>query len=180
MTKPELRQHFRRLRAALPARDRAARSRALAERLFAAPRIAAARTVLAYEAVGSEVETRFLLAHLWHLGRAVALPRVRLDGTMEMRLVRGHGELEPGSHGILQPNTTVSPPWVPDASDVVLVPGLAFTADGLRLGQGGGYYDRFLAAHPDLWTIGLAFTEQMAESLPCETHDVRLREVVVG
>ncbi len=60
---------------------------------------------------------------------------------------------------------------------VALVPCLAFTADGRRLGRGGGYYDRFLAQHEGP-KIGLAFDEQLAEDLPAETHDVSLDAIV--
>lgn len=161
MTKSDLRQSYRSRRAAIPAAERAARSRALMAGVLALPRVQSARTVLAYDAVGSEVATR-------------------PDGGMDMLLVRSPADLEPGEHGIPRPKAPVCPPWRPDPSDVVLVPGVAFTRDGLRLGQGGGYYDRFLAEYPGLWAIGLAFTEQVAESLPCEAHDIHLRQVVVG
>ena len=62
--------------------------------------------------------------------------------------------------------------------DVVVVPGLAFTADGRRLGQGGGHYDRFLPRlRPDCVTIGAAFAEQLVDDVPSEPHDVRLATV---
>lgn len=64
------------------------------------------------------------------------------------------------------------------APDVVVVPLLAFTADGHRLGQGGGHYDRWLAARPNVTAIGLAWDSQLAESLPVEDHDRPLRAVV--
>lgn len=81
----------------------------------------------------------------------------------------------------------VADPWgvrQPDASaetvtpDVVFVPLVGFTADGARLGQGGGHYDRWLAGHPDAVAIGLAWDAQLVESLPREPHDHRLRAVV--
>jgi 5-formyltetrahydrofolate cyclo-ligase len=65
---------------------------------------------------------------------------------------------------------------VPDAG---IVPGLAFTPDGHRLGQGGGWYDRFLAGvRDDCLTIGVAFAAQLVESLPVEPHDVTLDVIV--
>ena len=67
----------------------------------------------------------------------------------------------------------------PSSLDIVVVPGLAFTADGRRLGQGGGHYDRFLPRlRPGCVTIGAAFAEQLVDDLPTETHDVRLTLVV--
>jgi len=63
--------------------------------------------------------------------------------------------------------------------DVVVVPGVAFTVDGDRLGQGGGWYDRFLpAVRPECTTVGVAFAEQIVDSLPIEPHDVRIDRVV--
>ena len=63
--------------------------------------------------------------------------------------------------------------------DLVVVPGLAFTPDGRRLGQGGGHYDRFLARLPDRCvTVGAAFAEQIVDDLPTEPHDVRVDLVV--
>lgn len=73
------------------------------------------------------------------------------------------------------PESDVDPAW----PDVVVVPGLAFTADGHRLGQGGGWYDRFLTGlRPDCTTIGVCFAEQILETLPVEVHDVAVNRVV--
>ena len=69
----------------------------------------------------------------------------------------------------------------PASVDVVIVPGLAFTLRGDRLGQGGGWYDRFLAGlRPDAVAIGVGFREQLVDHLPVEPHDVRLHQVVTA
>ena len=73
------------------------------------------------------------------------------------------------------PESDVEPTW----PDLVIVPGLAFTADGARLGQGGGWYDRFLSAvRSDCTTIGVCFSEQVVDALPVEPHDVAVDHVV--
>ena len=59
-----------------------------------------------------------------------------------------------------------------------IVPGYAFTPDGKRLGKGGGYYDRFLAAHPGLRTIGLSYAQLLQAELPCEIHDIGVDAVI--
>jgi 5-formyltetrahydrofolate cyclo-ligase len=67
----------------------------------------------------------------------------------------------------------------PTAVDVVIVPGVAFTPDGGRLGQGGGWYDRFLASvRPDCTSIGVGFDPQVVDVLPTEPHDIRLDSIV--
>ncbi len=71
------------------------------------------------------------------------------------------------------------PPPDPQVVDVVIVPGTAFTATGDRLGQGGGWYDRFLPrTRSDCAWIGVGFQPQLVPSLPVEAHDVRLHLVV--
>ena len=73
------------------------------------------------------------------------------------------------------PEADVDPTW----PDVVIVPGLAFTATGDRLGQGGGWYDRFLSeVRPDCVSIGVCFAEQLVNALPIESHDVVMDHVV--
>jgi 5-formyltetrahydrofolate cyclo-ligase len=73
------------------------------------------------------------------------------------------------------PEADVDPTW----PDVAIVPGLAFTAGGDRLGQGGGWYDRFLSeVRPDCVSIGVCFAEQVVEVLPVEPHDVTMDHVV--
>lgn len=82
--------------------------------------------------------------------------------------------LEPGPFGVLQPSAeadVVTP-------GVLFMPLLAFTAQGDRLGQGGGHYDRWLEANPATLAIGLAWDVQLAESLPSEPHDHPLALVV--
>ena len=73
------------------------------------------------------------------------------------------------------PEADVDPTW----PDVVVVPGLAFTAAGERLGQGGGWYDRYLAqVRVDCVTIGVCFAEQILDTLPVEAHDVTMDHIV--
>ncbi len=63
-------------------------------------------------------------------------------------------------------------------TDLIIVPGCAFTKDGLRLGYGGGFYDRYLAKHPELYKVGICFKEQLFETLPVDAHDVRMDLII--
>jgi 5-formyltetrahydrofolate cyclo-ligase len=121
--------------------------------------------------------------HLWSHVRGI--PAVRAARTlMVFASVPGEPETAPfiewcrsaGKHVVLPEDE--SPPD-PARLDVVVVPGTAFTADGRRLGQGGGWYDRFLpAVRPDCTTIGVGFDPQVVDHLPMESHDVRLDMIV--
>lgn len=82
--------------------------------------------------------------------------------------------LAPGPFGMAQPLTDAEPV----EPDLLFVPLVGFTADGARLGQGGGHYDRWLAAYPHVPAIGLAWDAQRVDSLPTEPHDRPLRAVV--
>ena len=61
--------------------------------------------------------------------------------------------------------------------DVFLVPGVAFTASGKRLGRGGGYYDKLLSKYPDTLKIGITFNERIMQDLPTESHDISMNYV---
>lgn len=117
--------------------------------------------VLAYLSVGGELGTRALVEAL--RPRGVLLPRVLGPGMMEAAVHTG--VLEPGPHGIPAPTGPVGSPRV------VLVPGVAFDRAGNRLGQGGGFYDRWLRAHPDVVSVGLCHDLQIVDAVPMDPHD---------
>jgi 5-formyltetrahydrofolate cyclo-ligase len=111
-------------------------------------------------------------------GHLLALPRFAHRGAL-MEFARfsdvfDETDLETGPFGLLQPSAgaqAVEP-------DVLFVPLLGFTTSGHRIGQGGGHYDRYLAARPHVTAIGLAWDAQLIDDLPVEEHDVRLDYVV--
>ncbi|MET1755978.1 5-formyltetrahydrofolate cyclo-ligase [Novosphingobium sp. RD2P27] len=179
-TKAQLRKHFRALRrehvAALPDSMRAL--------LFLRPPAPLVRMIPEGACVGlyhphpHEAPTEPYARWLHENGRGLALPHFAdRDAPMTFRALSSPYDqetLEPGPFGVLQPGSesaVVTPA-------VLFVPLLAFTADGTRLGQGGGHYDRWLAEHPDVLAIGLAWDGQLAEDLPVEAHDQRLAAIV--
>jgi 5-formyltetrahydrofolate cyclo-ligase len=100
-----------------------------------------------------------------------------LDKPMEFRRHTDpyeESDLEAGVWGLRQPG--VDAPMV--APEVLFMPLVGFTAKGDRLGQGGGYYDRYLAAHPQTIAIGMAWDVQEVPELPTELHDMRLSAIV--
>lgn len=131
-----------------------------------------------YVAVRSELDLRVVHEREWLAGRPVWLPRVA-GQTLTWHPVRHAGQLIPGSFAIPEPD----PGQVPDESlprdAVLVVPGLGFAADGFRLGQGAGFYDRTLPGFPGL-TIGVGFRCQHHDGLPREPHDHPVRAVLLG
>lgn len=131
-----------------------------------------------YHANASEAPTRGYAKWFYENGRHIALPRFTARGAA-MAFHRWQdpfedSDLEPGPYNHLQP-TAEAEAVVPD---LVIVPLLAFTAEGGRLGQGGGHYDRWLAAHPETLAVGIGWDDQRVDHLPLEDHDRALRAVV--
>ena len=139
------------------------------------------QVVAGYWPLGSELDVRPLMTRLAADGFALALPVTRaVDLPLEFRRWRPGDALEPGAHGISQPRAD-QPVVTPT---LLLVPMLAFDADGWRLGYGAGYYDRTLAElrgrlleTPPL-AVGIAYAAQEMASLPHHAGDQRLDGVV--
>ncbi|MXO73949.1 5-formyltetrahydrofolate cyclo-ligase [Altererythrobacter aerius] len=172
----DLKAQRRRHVAALPDATRAL--------LFRVPPATVARlitpgaTVGLYRAGPDEAPAGAYARHFQENGHAIALPRFAArDAPMAFALhtdPNGESDLETGPFNLLQPR--VDAPEV--TPDVLIVPLVAFTADGARLGQGGGHYDRWLESHPGTIAIGLAWDIQLADELPSEAHDHPLTAVV--
>jgi 5-formyltetrahydrofolate cyclo-ligase len=175
-SKGELRREFRtRLREIAPAERRRSEA-AIRASVLNLDEIARAEHVLSYVSVSPEVDTRGIVEHLLHRGVRVFAPRMGRDcDTLQWGAVDSLGALVRGPTGLLQPPENAPADY--PARAPVLVPCVAFTAGGDRLGRGGGHFDRFLADHAGK-RIGIAFECQRAEALPLEPHDVRLDAIV--
>ena len=135
-------------------------------------------TVGLYHAIRAEAPTAAYARWFLENGRTIALPRFAAkDAPMSFAAWTdpfANSDLHIGPHGIPEP-CEAAETYLPD---VVFVPLLGFTPRCDRLGQGGGHYDRWLAAHPGVIAIGLAWDCQLCDELPVEPHDVPLRAVV--
>jgi 5-formyltetrahydrofolate cyclo-ligase len=157
-----------RRRLPLPDLDEAAQ--ALADHLLADPAVRRAATVTAYASVGREPGTSVLLDALRAAGKRILLPVVLPD--LDLDWAVHEGALVPAARGLLEP---AGPRLGVDAvatADVVLVPGLAVSPDGHRLGQGGGCYDRALVRVPvGTPTCVLLHDGELGLDVPVEPHD---------
>ncbi len=134
--------------------------------------------VFCYLSYKTEVSTVEFIKAVLKDGKRIALPYMEDNENMcfiEIHTLEG---LVRNSTGIYEPAFDKSSVCTPDDDTLVVVPGLAFTTDGFRLGWGGGYYDRYLSRHKTMKNIGICFSEQLVESLPTEKSDIRLDRVI--
>ena len=129
-----------------------------------------ARVLFCYLSMGSEPETRSLIEDAWREGKRVLLPRVVPDSpVLAWHYVDDFSHLARSAFGIFEPVPGVHPfcpsSTVMELEDAVaIVPGLTFDRRGFRLGYGGGYYDRFLAAFHGT-SIGICFSDALRDDL---------------
>lgn len=151
------------------------------ERIFQAvsglPEFKSAGTIFVYCSAGREPDTRKIIELALEQGKIIALPLIKGAGIMEARSIINLDDLEEGPWGgISQPRITAE--LLPSRSlDLIIVPALAYDRNGVRLGQGGGYYDRFLEGTP-AFTVGLCRDRLLFDNLPKEEHDVLISCVI--
>ena len=136
--------------------------------------------VLAYLGDGVEIDLDPTIERLFQLGITVAVPGVLENrGSMVPVKIDSLGDLDLDRYGLRVPQK----PWTPiapEALSVVLVPGVAFTRNGHRLGRGGGYYDRLLSTLPEnVIRIGVCHEIQVVEEIPLEAHDAVMDEILI-
>ena len=175
MTKQEIRQEIRCLKVACPSVERAALSREVVANLLTDDRWKKARCVLLYHSLPDEVCTHELICHALDEGKRVLLPVV-IGDDLELREYRDECTLTEGSFHIQEPTGVAFTDF--NAIDLAIIPGVAFTVEGQRLGRGRGYYDRLLPHIASTYKIGLCWPFQLLPSLPTEPHDIRMDAVV--
>lgn len=166
-----LRKRMLKQRAQIPLRERAEASARMQEHLLACAEWRQAEAPLLYCAIRGEAATDRLLQAALESGKTLLLPRCdpSRPGIMQAAPCRTLAGLRPGKFGIPEPPPHEGSPCRPD---LVLVPGCAFDWRGGRMGYGGGYYDRYLAACPaSPLLVGFAFSCQIADRLPLEPWD---------
>ena len=159
-------------RGRLPLAVLAERAREVSDRLLATEEVGRAATVAAYVSVGREPGTGVLIDALAAAGKRVILPLLQPDNDLDWAVYAGPESLAPARRGLLEP---LGPALGPDAiatADVVIVPGLAADRTGLRLGRGGGSYDRALGRVPvGTFTCVVLNDEELLDQVPAAPHD---------
>jgi 5-formyltetrahydrofolate cyclo-ligase len=166
-------------RRALPPEAARAAARSAERHLLGAAELLCARRVALYAALADEIATAGLFHGLAKAGKVCLLPRVVAGRRLAFCAVERWEDLVPGSFGVSEPPEGC-PTIRPGPGDVVIAPGVAFDAEGWRLGWGGGHYDRAFppeAAEAPL-LFGLAFELQVVESVPHGSRDRRMDAIV--
>ena len=193
-TKAEIRSLVIARRNAIPADERIARSEKACEELvqYLGRTVAPGARIAVYHALGSEVDVSSFAKSARLYGWTCAFPvMVRNDNDAKARMTFWDVPLNGTRRAFFdKPARTVTPddpslagctPCDPREIDAVVVPMVAFDAGNMRLGYGGGNYDRFLRElRSDAVVCGIAFQEQEVEAVPTEPHDLALPKIVVA
>ena len=174
--KPALRERHLARRRARPAAERETAAAAITRALLRG--LAGVHTFAAYVPEDDEPGSGRIPAAFTQLGARVLLPVVPPEAR-ELAWAVDSGRLAPGRYGLLEPVGPRLGPTAVGTADVVIVPALAVARDGVRLGRGGGYYDRaLLHVRPDALLVALVFDDEFVAELPTEPHDRRVTAVV--
>lgn len=165
-------------RAAMSAEVVGSASNAIRIHMLRVKSVQEAESIFCYVSVRNEPDTRNLIHDLLDMDKHVCVPRINADGQMHAHRIHSLDGLVPAGPEYF--NIPVPPDDAPiePLPGVTIIPGLAFTQTGQRLGMGGGHYDRYLANHPDTIPLGLCYDWQVLDALPSEQHDRSMRMLV--
>ena len=174
MTKQEqkraLRQTMRCLESQLSDRYKTQSSQKICAHLLAMPEYQASSTIFCFVGTAHEIDTRPILTHALESGKRVCVPLCTAPGIMELREIASLTDLSPGAYGIPEPDAARCPAVDTDEVDFAVLPCLCCNHQGHRLGQGGGYYDRFLS-HYRGGSVLLCREKLLRQEIPLEPHD---------
>jgi 5-formyltetrahydrofolate cyclo-ligase len=132
-----------------------------------------AKNVGAYYSIGSEVQTHDILQEILNSGKQLALPKV-VKNDLIFKTITSFSDLEQGNFSVMEPKDKCE---AIKNLDIMIVPAIALTREGFRLGYGFGYYDRFLHGKK-LKTIALSYAKQIIKSFPHDSHDIKMDFIV--
>lgn len=175
MDKQALRKQIREKKRAMTESQIDSKSEELGKLFAASEAYKQAKTIYGYLPYNQEVRTVAMLQKALDDGKRVAVPKCYGD---EMRFIYldDLSKVEKGYCNIPEP--IADGPIADDPTALVLMPGLAFDPQGHRMGYGGGFYDKFLAAEPGHPTLALCYDFQMMEHLDTEAHDIPVDFVI--
>lgn len=135
-----------------------------------------AKVVFAYVDCKNEVETGKVIEQCWKDGKILAVPKV-FGEIMKYYEIHSYDDLEDGYYGIREPKHERLREIVSE-DGLMILPGVAFDLSRHRVGYGGGFYDRYLEAHPDMKKIAFAFEFQVFDEVPYDIHDKQPEKII--
>lgn len=173
--KQALRADLKQRRSALGEDLRRGYSRQITSSLISMPEYQSARSVFCFISYATEVHTHDLLRYMLTDGKSITVPHIIKGQPMQAIPLQDWDQLTPDSMGILSP--AGGEPYS-GHTDLVITPGLGFTAQGFRIGYGAGYYDRWFEQHSTGTRIAVAFETQLVDELPLEATDLPVDIIV--
>ena len=173
--KKALRAQIRVQKRAMTIEEIEERSAKLVEKFLASDAYKNAKTVYGYLPYNQEVRTTRAMEQVLKDGKGLALPKIYGD-RMDFIVVTDLSQVAKGYCGIPEP--IHDEPLATDETALVLMPGMAFDAEGHRMGYGGGFYDKFLEREPNHPTLALCYEFQLLPHLDTEAHDIPVDAVL--
>lgn len=172
--KSTLRRDMKALRASISLYEKNLLDIKMQEKLFDSSLYKQADTLLTFISIGSEPDTLKIIKRAVQDGKTVAVPKCLPKKQMAFYIIKDISDCEEGAYGIFEPKSFCTEADYKSGNIICLVPGLAFDRKFARIGYGGGYYDRFLAVHSNIFAIGYCPERCVIEKVPTEDTDIRL------
>ncbi len=170
--KEQMRREYLKMRQDMSAESCGDKSHRLIQSLVSLQVVQKADRIFSYSPIKNEVDLRELEKYALQ----IALPKVMNSSEMVFYHIDQDTVYKKSLYGIMEP--CCGEVVVPNSKSVVLVPGSCFDLKGHRVGYGGGYYDRYLEKYPNVTKIGVCYSEQIADSIPSDDHDIRMSGVL--
>lgn len=168
MEKKDIRKKVFSLRKQLTEKELTDHSSIICQKILESEEYQNSDTIFVYMDCKGEVSMKLLLEQAWKDGKKVAAPRVTGPGTMKYYYISSYEDVAPGYYDIPEPVTTEE---ALTEDGLLIVPGVGFDPERHRCGYGQGFYDRYLAAHPEHPTIAVAFEFQMVDQIDINEFD---------
>lgn len=176
MDKLELRREFISLRDGFDEEYKSFSDKKITELLITSTEYTESKEIFIYVSVRSEVDTSAIISQAFGDGKKVAVPYCR-NGLMNFYYISSVDELKHIQFGVPTVDIDTAVLAVPSSDTLCVVPALSFDKDGNRLGYGGGYYDRYLAANA-VKSVGLCREKSLTDCLPAEEFDVKIDNII--
>lgn len=172
--KDNLRREIKHNRMLMTKEDVMEKSKIICQKILNHKKYQNSKCIYCYYPVQNEVDILQVIVHALHNGKTIALPKViNKQGGMIFAEIKSLDNLITGHFNIPEPQTAEQA----RKADLILVPGVVFSTNGKRIGQAGGFYDRFLAEnHP--YAVGVAYDFQIREDIKTQPHDIDVNEVI--